>query len=509
MKVHEFFKNIHYLSDDELKLFEKFLLSPYYNTLQSTCKVYQIIRKNMVCISHENYEELKSIIINETNFSKATVRKILSFLNEMYIKYVKIQAYSSNKFQSEYVCCNYLLLKGNYNLLSKSVQRIDNLIFETGGIDEDSFLKMFEINILNYNILATSEDYLNPISKLEKQKEFTTESSRNLIVHTLSKATINYVNYVIQCNDSKNSGNSAYPINLHKLFNVISTHEFDSYNKLQKSTINLFHKIYKLYSNTLKDNYYDDYKNYFNEIKDLYNIEFHKTQISILLGFCLLRQRTNDKSMFYSSEGLSILFDYIEKEFYKNENTEYLHPLMYRNYVKNCMNLDRKDILLKFIDTHSEKLHPLEIEVMKKFGMAHYKYLAKDYKGSLAKSEFMVLPRFLYKYDIYSLIIKNCFELNYYDRIENILHNYNEYIANDSFLSRYDKVRHNYFVHCMRKFLIAYYKYETKHNIFDFEYLLKTITAKPNFIMKKWITQKVTTFISNHYNMEKSGNKEE
>jgi hypothetical protein len=51
----------------------------------------------------------------------------------------------------------------------------------------------------------------------------------------------------------------------------------------------------------------------------------------------------------------------------------------------------------------------------------------------------------------------------------------------------------------MKKYLNAYFKYETKQNIFDFEYLLKIVTEKQNFVMKNWITGKVTAFISEHY----------
>jgi hypothetical protein len=506
MKIHDFFNNIHYLSNDDLRLFEKFLISPYFNNLQYTSVVYRIILKNLTYISEEKYEELKSIIISETHYSETTVRKVLSYLNEMYIKFIKVQAYNKYGFQSELVYCNYLLLKGNYNLLNKGAHKIKKLLSEPENIDEDLFMKLFESDTLNYNILSTSEDVLNPITKLDKQKEFTNESSRNLMVYTLSKTTINYVNYVIQCSNAEE--NNTFPVNLENLFNVIFTSEYETYNNLQKSTINIFYKIYKLYSNISKDKYYDEYKIYFNEIRNLYNIEFCKTHSSILLGYCILRQRLSDKTLFYTTETLLILFDYIENGYYKNDKTEFLHPLMYRNYIVSCLNVNRKDVLLKFINTHTEKLNPSEIENMKKFGMAHYYYLEKNYIESINYSELIVNPKFLYKYDLYNLMIKNCFETDDYMKIGDILHNYNDYINADDFLTKYDKERYNFFVYCMKKYLIAYFKYETKQNIFDFEYLLKIISGKPNFVMKNWITKKITAFISDHckrYNVKSPG----
>lgn len=499
MKIHKFLYNIHYITNEDLKSFEKFLLSPYFNTLQSIYLVYSIIRKNMTYITQQKYEELKSIIMSETKYSKTTLRKILSYLNDKYIVFVKVQAYTHNKYYSDYLSCNYLLLKGNYNLLSKSVKELNEHLSESKVNDEDLFIKLFETNILNYNVLSTSEDTMNPLSKLDKQKYFTLESSKNLMVYTISKTTINFVNYVIQCNDSNNKNDTKYPLHLDSLFDLMKTPEFELYNDLQKTTIILFHKIFMLYNNILRDKYYDDYKDYFNKSKNNFNVEFCKTQTSILLGFSILRQRVNDKTLFYASEALSILFEYIDNEYYKNENTEYLHPLMYRNYVMNCMNIDKKELLLKFVDSHTDKLHPNEIELMKKFGMSHYYYLEKEYGASMETIESINNAKFLYKYDLYNLIIKNCFEIEKYDKIENILHNYKEYIYRDDFLTKYDKERYSYFVYCMKKFLIAKYKYESRHNLFDFEYLSKIINAKQSFAMKNWLNKKVVDFIAKHH----------
>lgn len=499
MKIHDFFNNIKYFSNEDFKLFDKFLLSPFFNNFKSASTVYRIIYKNLTFISDRRYEDLKTIIIKETKFSKETVRKILSNLNELYIKFVNVQAHIENKFECDIISCNYLLLKGNYSLLKKRVHLIENHLADSISIDEDIFLKLYEINILNYNILATSEDYFNPAAKIENQKRYTIESSKDLLIYALSKTTINFVNYVIQSNDSNSEKSPNYPINLEILFNQIINSESNIYSNIQITTANLFYKIYKAFNKILNDKYYDDYKDYYNKVKGLFNIEFHKTHTSILLGYSILRQRLSDKSKFYASETLLILFDFIENGFYKNDKTEYLHPLMYRNYVISCLNIEREDLLTRFIDNHSDKLHPSEILPMKKFALVHLYYLRKEYDKSLEHADFKNNPKFLYKYDIYNLNIKNCYELNNFETIEDILHNYRDNINRDEFLTKHDKERFYLLVYFMKKYLIAYYKYETKPIIFDFEYLLESVTKKPDFIMRNWFIKKLNTFISEHY----------
>jgi hypothetical protein len=498
MKVNEFLNNIYYFSENDFKSFEKFLLSPYFNNLQASVIVYRIIKKYISFIPLKKFDELKSIITKETKYTEATVRKILAHLNVLYIDYIKILSFKNNEFYNEYISCNYLLKKGNYNLLSKKLDTIDKLLTDPKSLDDDLFIKLYDTDILHYDILATTDDKFNPLSKLNKRKVYTLESTKNLMVYTLSKATLNYVNFVLQCVNSNSYNDNIYPVNLEKLFSLIKTPEFDSYNDIQKATILLYYNSFKLYSNTLNDKYYDEYKDYFNKVKHLYNTEFCKTHTSILLNYCFLRHRTKDRTRFYRTESLSLLFEYMENGYYKNDKTEYLNSVMYRNFVVTCINVERKEILQKFISVHTDKLIPSDIEDMRDFALSHYYYLIGDFKLSIELSESLNNTKFLYRYDINNLIIRNYFELSDFVSLENILHNYKLFIKEDDFLTKYDKERYRYFVYCMKKYLVAYNRYEKKQNIFDFEYLLKLISKNPNFVMKNWLNEKVNEFILNH-----------
>lgn len=497
MKVHEIFYNIYYFSDEDFKLFEKFLLSPYFNTMKSQIIVYRIIRNNISYIPSKRYEELKILIIKETKYSETTVRKILSYLNDMYIEYTRIQAYKNEDFYKELFVCNYLLLKGNYNFLSKRIQYIDKMLSDGTAYDQDYFLKMFDKNILEYNTITTSEELLNPVIKLSKQKEFTLESTKNLTIFYISKATVNLVNYVFQCNGEV-IGNQDYPVDMEVLFKSANSSNLKSYNKFQKTTIKLFFKLYKLFNNLLNDSFYDEYKDYFYKVKHLYNIDCQKMHLSIILNYCFLRQRIKDDNKFYIPEALIILYDYIDKEFYKNDITEYLHPIIYRNYVINCVIAGRKDFLKKFIDKHSTKLHPSEMYTMKIYGMANYYYLNDDYNLALESVEKLTNPKDLYKYDIVNLKIKIFYALNRFEDIECLLHNYTEILKNDSCLTKNDYAKYYYLVVFMRKYLLAYYNYETTHDTFKFEYLLKLIAKRTDFSMKNWLLKIVTDFITKH-----------
>jgi len=499
MKTNDFICNLNYFSKTDLKSFENFLLSPYVNTSKSILTVYRMLTSQSEKLLSEELENLKPVLIAKLNYSESTVVKILSELNELFVYYSKLQMFAEDKIYGDYLCCRYLLKQGNYGFLGKRLKKLSKEFTKIENIDEEMFFRLYEKDILQYGIISTSNDNLNPESKLDKQKKSTCDSALNLMVYTISKVTINFINYVIQCNDCKDGENESFPVNMERMFEFINTSEFNSYNAIQKTTIKIFFKAYKLFSKPLSDRCYNDYKNYFNSINHQYNVSFCRTHINILLSYCYMRQRIQDIKKFYTSEALAIQYEFFKNGYYKNSITDYLHPIMFRNYVINCLDACNKDILYDFVINYSEKLNPTEVELMKAFGMAHYYFLNNEYVKSLKELSSLHNPKALYRYDINNLIIKNYFEKGDFINVERCLHNYKEYIETDEYLTNYDKERYNVLVDIMNAFISKYNKYVSKDKVFVLEHLLIMINEKNSFVMKNWIKNKVTELILNHY----------
>jgi hypothetical protein len=181
-----------------------------------------------------------------------------------------------------------------------------------------------------------------------------------------------------------------------------------------------------------------------------------------------------------------------------NDKTEYLHATNYRNFVINCVSAGNKNILLKFIKKHSDKLHPKETEIMKIYGMAQYYYLNGEYKLSIENAELLIKAKSHYKYDIINLLIKANYELNNFEKIRELLHNYKTYADKDILLTKTDKEWYFKFVEYTHKFLNEKEKYLKKDKTFNIEHLLHKIETETDFSTKKWLTEKLKTFISAH-----------
>jgi len=500
MKQIEFFNNISFFTEEDLQNFEKFLKSPFFNTLHAVIIVFVIIKNNIKLINDKNFKELKSLILTESKFSDIHLRKILSKLNEMYIEYIKIKALRSEKYFNEYLFSKYLFGIGNFDLLNKRVKTIEGSLSEIDNTDHDLFLKLFEIDTLKYGIISYSENGNNPLAKLETQKELVLNSGKNLFVYFIARETINFLNYVIQCNgivDKK------FSVALEKYFDVIRSPEFKSYNNIQKTTVKLFYKIFKLFNTPTNDSYYRSCKLYLNKVKHLYNLEFHKILNMILLSFCNFRQRLKDKDRFYYLEAFDLSYEQIKNQYYVTESVKYLDTSTYRNFVINCFNLKKKTLLGEFQEKHTNKLNPDDQKIMNRFCSAHLSYLNKNYEQSIIDSSILSDLKVYLKFDLFLLLIRTYYEISNFVKIKKTLHNYLYYIDHGDFFTKFEKKRYKYFHKYMNKFVATYCNYEKNEKIDDVELLFNEIESIKTFVMKNWLKEKLTKIISKHY----SGNK--
>ncbi|MFZ4591430.1 MAG: hypothetical protein ACOYN6_10560 [Ignavibacteria bacterium] len=495
MKVPEFFYNIKYLSDNDTEAFEKFLQSPYFNTTSSISVVFSIIKDNMRLIKENRFDELRSAIASTSDYSEGTIGKNLSYLNNMYEEFAKAEGVKNKKFYNEFFRCKYLLLKGNYHLLNKELDNFDRILNEQENFDNDLFLNLYDFNMLKYAVTSTSENKLDTLSKLDSEKEFTLESSKNLLVYTIANTTLNFANYVIQCSNSTKKANKKYPVNLESIFGIIKSPEFSTYNTLQKKTITINHKMYRMFSSITHDRYYKDYKDFYYKVKDSFNHEFRNIHLGMLMNYCFLRYRVKDKDKHFLEEGHRILYDFIDGGYYVNENTGYLHSTVYRNFVVYCATKNRKEMLKKLIDNHTDKLNPAEVNTMKDFAMAHYCYANGQNDAALKYALKLNNAKFFYKFDLIFLKIKLYYDMEDLVSLENMAGILKHNLQTAEIFNANEMKKFEYLIYCLNLLIKAHAKYEKTEDIFDFEYLLKKIDAKPSFAIRNWLREKVISFI--------------
>jgi hypothetical protein len=216
------------------------------------------------------------------------------------------------------------------------------------------------------------------------------------------------------------------------------------------------------------------------------------------MNYCFVRYRVEDKEKYFLAEGHRILYDYIDGRHYINENTEYLHSTIYRNYVVYCAVKDRKELLKKFIDNHTDKLNPAEIKTMRNFALAHYYYANGQYGLSLTAMADLINAKFFYKFDIIFLKIKIYYENRDLVNLENMIQILKNNLKTEVIFNKAEEEKYEYLLYCLNLLVKAHRLYEKTQDVFDFEYLLKKIESKQSFALRIWLREKVKEFIKEH-----------
>lgn len=497
MKVPELFNHLKYFKDEDYKDFEKYLKSPFFNSIKSYDRIFRIITKNMQLVKDGEFKVVRDLVVKEMEYSENTTLKLLSELGEQVLNYFRVKAVNSKTLNKEMALCESMLSKGYYKIVPDVVESCYKILDEDNP-DEDKYLDYFQLNYISYRASVITESKFYGDFKITEQQEYTLQGSMNLFVFSLARLTINFLNFKIQNIDSSIKSPKPYPIDLKPMFNIINRDEFKYFDKHQKALIVLYHKLFLMYSDILNDNAYNEYKKEFYKIMRMFSNDFSVTHFGILMNYCTMRKRVKDVDLKYSEEGNKLLYEYIDKEIYKDEVKSYLMPVHYRNFVISCNTEGSKQLLKKFIDAQSKKLHPDHYKDMHNFALLHYYFLNKEYGKAIKTMIELKHPKIVYKYDIYSLELKIYYEKGDYEGLEKLLHNFYGNIKNENIFTVHDKERHELLVYYFRKLVSKKIKYDDDNKVVNLELFKKDIEKEINFVMKIWILSKLDELIENH-----------
>lgn len=501
MKIPLLFHHLEYFTDNDYVRFIKYLKSPFHNYyLKSYSDILKIVKKYQRLLTVENHKELRDIVVKKLSCSENTALTIFSRLSDLVIEYFKVASLESKDYDKEYSLCEHLLSIGYYNILDNRISLCWNILDKSGKPDEDTYLKTYQLSYLSYKSSVQQDSKISGDKAIVHQQDMTLNSVKSLFVYTLSKLIVGYLDYTIQNIATSHKNPSPFPVHIKPMFGLIAKPEFQLYDQNQKALIELYHYLFIMFENLDDDKAYYRYKKYFYKIKSMFNKEFSKSHFSVLTNYCYLRQRVNDRNVKFSNEGLKILNDYINNKMYINDNSQYLSPILYRNFIIKCNYPETKNILEDFVKTQITNVHRKHRKDMRNFGNAYLNYLKKDFKRAWECISCLNHPQFMYKYDIRNLKLKIYFDEKNYVKLNSSLHNYLGNVNNEDMFTDNDKEKYKLMLINFNALLKIDEKYNLdKDNITDYEYLLKGIISGNGFIMKQWFVEKIKSIIKSHY----------
>lgn len=403
-------------SKEEIKRFDEFLRSPFFNKNSNVLKLFTVVKKHHPELSSQslNREKIWRVLFPDKDFNYGVMKNLIFELQKHSEKFIGLQIYEDNKSDQD------------RNLLKSLTNRDLDQQFEKN-------LKVFKTHL----------------SKLP-------DSTNNFYYGYLAEANEqNYLSYKYKTKDENFCNPGLMNYNLISFFltnffseNYNSLHDSLLYNKTYDTiTLNTVFKFFK--NSPVKDNefvlmnYYTlktltdkDDDSSFNDLKKLLyknykSLEHEKVYnfSMALVNFCTLKIMKGNPD--YIKEQFGIYKFMIEKNYYYTSSEKFINPNMYVNAVSMAGNLKKFDWAEKFILKFKNNLHPIYRDRyfalanvslnIKKKKFDHALSFLSDFKCINAIDK-ITLKRF-------QLIIY--YESGYFDELYSLIDSSKHFISND------------------------------------------------------------------------------
>ncbi len=405
------------LSKDELKSFEDFVLSPYFNKKPSAVTLLKELKKYYPEFKDESLtkENIYKKLYKGKEFNDGVLRNQMSELYKLLLKFLANEGYNRDEIEFKIKISKELLLRGlsktfrnYYEDINKDYEK-DNLIeneyyyWNRAVLDEqyeDNLLFGGDVRNVPVNSLYGNNLIYFILIKLFKVMHNLHASEVNTNVYYDKSILRKFLSFI----DTEKTLGSIKEIS-EKDYEIVSMYyymskalmdynDFDSFNKFHQ----LVEKNYMLFAGAER----------FSIFVQLSNIASHsKVGKKILLEIY--------KSM-------------LEKKIYKYGENGYLSHLLFSYIVTNALFRNELDWLEDFIDKYIDELDPLYRSNMLNYSKGHLYFARNEFNKSLEHINKVKVDNFLFKQQTYKLIIENYYELNEIEPLFFALDNFKHYI---------------------------------------------------------------------------------
>lgn len=461
----------------QLKEFNNFVKSPFFNTNNALIKLYEYIRKLYPDYNPEKLEKkmVYKKIFGKTEYNDGFIRVLMSNLQslaEEYLTYTEFQ-------RSPLIKKKYLLDKLNYlgarkhaeKILSEGLKESAKLTPE----NPDDYLGMYYMSFYKRYLYSTqfvvSKNNKPDDTLYDEQKYFTysflLRTLANHFYHLNQKQVINYepklifLDEIVTFLEKNPEFLEAHILNITYLrVLLLKNNKIEDYYRLKKVFYEIYDKIDK---------------------KDAFNT------VSIILNYCQKNYASTNDELF-QSEKYEILKFAVENKLNTFDKNEGFDSSRFYNIVNTALDFDEVEWAENFIKHYGRELRSGKREYLVTFTNAMISFAKKNYDEALVLLARLQNPTVATeKFNLKILQLRIYFEKNYYDQAESTVDSFKHLIQNDKVLPESNKESHKNFYYFYQKLLLLKQKNE-RSAIPDLKEKLNSTT---NIVNKKWFIEKM------------------
>lgn len=456
------------LSVKELKTFEKYLASPFFNSSETIKQLFNIVEGCHPEYNHARLERenLFRKLFPKEDFDEKKLRYALSDLTKLLEDYILLIEFKKEAF-----------LNKHFLLKSYSERNIEKYFLQELEESMESQKKNTYRNMdFYYHQYVLEEDaYLFSSKKQNRAIETSLQNVvDNLDLFYISKS----LRYYCEILNRKNILLVDYDLRfLHEIINHLNNKVFD-----HVPAIIIYYKILQTLIDGENDQHFYDLLNLLETHENLFpKAEFHD-MYTFAQNYCIKKINSGNSS--YMSVMLELYKKLLEKGLLLE--AEILPQWYYKNIATLAIRLEDFEWAKKFIYTYKDKLSPEHCENDFTFALAILNFSMKEYRKTLSLLTAVEYTDVFYHLDSKSLLLRTYYELKDWEPLLSLIITFKTYLKRNKFISSDYGQTYLNFVNIVNK--LVQYKMGKNINLKELELEIKTTKQLANIV---WLQKKV------------------
>jgi len=465
-------------SETEVKLFEEFLNSPFFNKNTKVIELYKVLIKY-----HPEYKDEKITSKNlfkelykNLKFKESHVRNLFSDLNilgEKFIQYIRI----NNNYTYDKLLIEELNNRNIPELLGKKIRTLEKKINSVKLKDHDYFINRIFIYEMKSFIMTDK-------SLIESYRPDEISSKIKLFMLSLMESSLHLIVEEQRARIKHDFGFLKHSLDY--LRNHITDFE-DS-------------PLLLIYYNLILCFFEKNDEKYFFIVKELLRINFSsfsridkKNIYGMMQTYCAKRITKGDRS--YDKEFLNILQEMLQLKIVTQKEKDFISLNFYRNIIILCFNLKEVSILKKFIPDYINSISFESRMSVAAYSNAHLSFLQNNFEKALDlcnKIDFNDLltstnDNLYFKNDVKKLILMCFYELNFLESAISLIDTHKHFLKNSRFIKEEMRKKNMNFLNFVNDLI----KLKIKFDDFELVKFKNKVLSTKGLTYLNWILEKI------------------
>lgn len=470
------------LSKEEIKEFDKFIISPFFNNQPSLTRFYTELKKFHPAFPDEKLE--RKIVFQRLYpgkvFSDETIRRLSSDLKKILDEYMYYKAREDSNPETRFLKAMQYLKRGLVKEAQKELEHINKTLNQSGLVSHQ-----YIRNKLEY------EDLTVQIALGTNRQDLVADNFVNELEFLIYNFLLRFTYYIHNINANKLIFNISSANFINDFISSVDFEKMSGFIGRETASQNI-NKAMRIYVLIILNNLYENEEKYFTELKELlgdvimYFTDHEKYNIYQLAeAICWRKMETINREK-YRRELFEINKMRLDAGVYSPDGKN-MRLLFFRQALMNALHIKEYDWAENFVNNYTGKLPGTLKENMKKFAEAHILFEKGEFESSLLLINKMDFDIFTLKYDLRNLMLRIYIELNYVEEALSLIESYKRFIKNNKNVSDYYRT----LINNLLKYCKVIIDLKLKKEGMEKDVILGELEKENTLNYKSWLKEKI------------------